>query len=161
MGAWKQEKIGAEYCGDGAAGSHHGDLRRRIGHRMGERSQNPTQDVEDDVFGVPHRIFDVIAEDPEIEHVAQQMHPAAVEKHAGEQREGGRNGNGRVFRERGMAEHNGRDGTIVKDKRLAWFLGQALLIEKDRHAEGNEDDRDEGESFGWIVVVKGDHDGRS
>ena len=34
-----------------------------------------------------HRVFDVVAEDPEEEHVAGDVQPAAMQKHAGDQGE--------------------------------------------------------------------------
>jgi hypothetical protein len=33
---------------------------------------------------MPKSIFDVIAEDPEVEHIAAQVHPAAMHEHGSE-----------------------------------------------------------------------------
>ncbi len=35
---------------------------------------------------MPHTVFDVVAEDPEVQHVPAEMHPSAVQEHRRQQR---------------------------------------------------------------------------
>ena len=45
----------------------------------------PAEEVEEDVADVAHRIFDIVAEDPEGEQVAEKVQEVRVEEHIGEQ----------------------------------------------------------------------------
>ena len=126
---------------------------------MAECGQDAAEDVEDNVLCMPHHVFDVISEDPKIEHVAQKMHPASMQKHTGYQRQCSRDSYDGVIRERGVAEDDGRDRAILKRKNLTRFPRQTFLVEKNRHADGNEDNRDERGPFGGIIIVERDHAG--
>ena len=56
---------------------------------LSDRSDDPTEDVKDEVGAAPEAIFDVIAEDPEIDHVSDHVQPAAMHEHVGDEgREG-------------------------------------------------------------------------
>ena len=44
------------------------------------------QQIKDHEAAMAHRILDVIAEDPQEPHIAEQMHPATVQEHVGEHR---------------------------------------------------------------------------
>lgn len=52
---------------------------------MGQVGQQAAQQVEEQETSVTHRIFDVVPEDPEKPHVADQMDSASVEEHGGHQ----------------------------------------------------------------------------
>ena len=47
-------------------------------------AQTPPEQIKGEVAPVPHRVLDVVAEDPEKEHVPEQVAPARVHEHAGE-----------------------------------------------------------------------------
>ena len=52
---------------------------------MAEDRENSAGHVEQDEPDVSHHVFDVVAEDPQVQHVADQVHPATVEEHARDQ----------------------------------------------------------------------------
>ena len=54
---------------------------------MSHRSDEASEQVEHDESAMAHGVLDVIAEDPQVEHVADQMHEAPVKKHAREDAE--------------------------------------------------------------------------
>jgi len=87
---WKEQDIGAKHAGNRAAGAHHRDRGRGIRDCVTQRRQDAASEVKDHKARMPHHILDVVAEDPEIEHVADQMHPASVHEHASQERDVGR-----------------------------------------------------------------------
>ena len=44
----------------------------------------PGEQIEDQEFCVAEPILDIVAEDPQEQHVAEEMHPAAMHEHGGE-----------------------------------------------------------------------------
>ena len=45
------------------------------------RGGDPAQQVKNQVFAVAQDVFDIVPEDPQKPHVAQHVHPTAVEEH--------------------------------------------------------------------------------
>ena len=64
------------------------DRRGRVDGDLGEARERAAEQVEAEEPEPPEAILDVVAEDPQVEHVAQQVHPAAVQELAGDQRRG-------------------------------------------------------------------------
>ena len=60
----------------------HERIERHVG--LKRRRREAADQVEDEVAAVPHPVLDVVAEDPEEEHVADDVGPAGVHKHRGE-----------------------------------------------------------------------------
>jgi hypothetical protein len=54
---------------------------------VGQRSNHAAKQVEDQILHVAQTILDVVAEDPEEEHVAGDVREAAVHEHRREERE--------------------------------------------------------------------------
>ena len=83
----QQHEIAAEHGRDGAARADVRDRRLDVarehqgdeGLRRGRRKA--AEEVEDEVAEPAERVLDVVAEDPEEEHVAEQVRPAAVHEH--------------------------------------------------------------------------------
>ena len=71
---------------DGSRSSHGWDGTPRIGCDVSERSRNTTEQVEDYESDMPHRVLDVVPEDPQEPHVSDQVHPTAVHEHRGNDR---------------------------------------------------------------------------
>ena len=59
----------------------------RIDAPMGSAGDQPAQQVKKQVTEGAEPVLDVVAEEPEEPHVAQQVHPTAVHEHAGQQGE--------------------------------------------------------------------------
>ena len=49
--------------------------------------EDPAHQIEHDEAHMAHGVLDIVAEHPEEQHVAEQMDPAAVQEHVGDQRE--------------------------------------------------------------------------
>ena len=62
---------------------------------MRERRGEPAYEVEEREPGRAHHLLQVVAENPQVEHVAAEMHPAAVQEHRGQKRGPERQGDGR------------------------------------------------------------------
>ena len=87
---WIEDEVGAHDGGDRPAGAEVGDLRRcrapeqqrhqRLGHH---RRRSPPR-VEAEIAKPAVRVLDVLPEDREEEHVAEDMVPAPVEEHRGD-----------------------------------------------------------------------------
>ena len=103
-----------------------------------------------------HDVFDVVAEDPEVQHVADQVHPTAVQKHAGQHRRERRHCRD-LGRERGVAEDDGGDGAILIHKGFAGSRGQRTLVEEHEATGGDEGDGDDRCVFGRVIVSEGQH----
>src|SRR6267143_6616616 len=56
---------------------------------MQQARPDSTGQVEEEIGNVPEKILDIIAEDPEEEHVPGEVQEAGVQKHAGKQRHKG------------------------------------------------------------------------
>ena len=123
--------------------------------RSAQGGQNSACEVERDVLCMPHHVFDVVPEDPKVQHIPDEMHPAAVEEYARDQC--GVGGNGYVhLREVVLPEHEGRDCSVLKDEHVSCAEGKACLVEKDKDAGRDTSDRDHRRSLGWVVVVQRD-----
>ena len=70
--------------GDRAGRAHHGEEGHRVHGRLRRRRAHPSEQVEPEVSSVPHRVFDVVAEDPEKEHVPEDVRQVGVHEHARE-----------------------------------------------------------------------------
>jgi len=103
-----------------------------------------------------HDVFDVVPEDPEIQHIADQMHPATVEKHAGEN-SGVRRNRDDLRGERRLTEHDGGNGAEPVDEGFAGGRTQGALVEKDEGAGDDERDGDDRRSLGRVIVTERQH----
>jgi hypothetical protein len=50
---------------------------------MGQTCNCAAQKIEEEIAEVAHVILHVVAEDPQVEHVAQDVEPSAMQKHGG------------------------------------------------------------------------------
>ena len=76
-----QEKVGSEDTGDGATGTDAGDFNPVVDAGVDEPGAKTGQQVEHQKAAVSQPVFDVVAKDPEIPHVADQMEPATMQEH--------------------------------------------------------------------------------
>ncbi len=67
---------------------------------MREPAGDAAQEIEGEETQVPHRVLDIVAEHPEEQHVSDQMQPAAVQEHVGDERH--------LFRQRAIAAREPR-----------------------------------------------------
>ena len=79
-----QQDVRAHHAADRTRGADHRDDGVGIECRLQRRGGDAAEQVEDDEAHMPHRVLDVVAEEPEEPHVADQVHPAAVQEHRGQ-----------------------------------------------------------------------------
>jgi len=78
------DQEGAHHSGDGSAGAEARDTRERIADDLTHHRDRPSKEVEEDEAASAHGVFDLAAECPEVDHVADDVHPAGVHEHRGE-----------------------------------------------------------------------------
>ena len=93
---------------------------------------------------MPHAVLDVVAEDPEIEHVADEMHPAAVQEHRGEDRRGRRHERTSGGSWSKPKQHRGHEPEGIAEQHLATRTMQDLPQE---HDDTHADEREVDEGF--------------
>ena len=146
----EEEKVGAEDAGDRAGGpevGHRGGGLEADLHGEGRRA---ARDVEQKVPAVTEGVLHVVPEDVEVEHVPQQVHPPAVEKHRRYGREQLPDGKGPA------AEEPGGNHRVPLEKRWE-ILPQGNLVEKKTEVGGDQQVGDDGEAVGRDRVADGNH----
>ena len=103
-----QQQVGAQHPGDGAAGAYHRDLRGGILQHLSERRHHAAEQIERDEAPMPHGVFHIVAENPQIEHVARQMHEPAVQEH-GSEKGHARRDDGQFRRQGRLTQQNRRN----------------------------------------------------
>ena len=124
---------------------------------MAQRCENATRHIKHHKARVSHHILDVVTEDPQVEHIADEVHPAAVHEHAGQQGAVGGDPDGDRWGEIRLAEEQRRNRAILEDEGLSMPWWEARLVKKYQDANNDECDRDDGSEFGGIVVLERDH----
>ncbi len=81
VGARKAQEVSAEDAGNSAAGAKHGDGRKRLGDEMAEKGRKSAEKIKEQKAEMAAQGFDVVAENPQVEHVAGQMKNAPMQKH--------------------------------------------------------------------------------
>jgi hypothetical protein len=154
-----EEEVRAEHCGDRPARPEVGDLgflRAAPAERddgLRRRRGEAAEDVEEDEADASERVFDVVPEDPEEEHVAEQVAPAGVQEQRGEDRRRP------VLSDLGAAVLDLARvvGEIVDRRREAGISACVLVEDEGEHVRGDEPDRDDREMPSGDVVPEGDH----
>src|SRR5205823_13214612 len=89
-GAGKEHEVCAEDAGDRPACTDVGNARVQERpeperhERLQRRRGQPAREVPDEETSAAERVLDVVAEDPEEQHVPEDVEPAAVHEHARE-----------------------------------------------------------------------------
>src|SRR6266852_3082796 len=84
-----EQHIGAHHSGYGSAGPNCGDAGVEVKNDVKQTRSNPADKIKEEIREVPEEVLDVVAEDPEKKHVATEVKPVGVEKHARYQRQEG------------------------------------------------------------------------
>lgn len=74
-------QVGSHHPGYCAAGADHGDARLGGAEGLGNGSGQAAGKIKDDEPELAENILDIVAKDPEKEHVRADVEPVAVEKH--------------------------------------------------------------------------------
>ena len=134
----KLDEVGAHDAGDGAARAHGRNARVRVGEHLREAGRRAANQIEDQIFRRAENIFDVIAEDPEEPHVAQDMHPPAMQEHGCQQGE-----------EAEVVRHQ----AIGSDKSIAIKRFERDLKEEDQHIDHDQQDRDDWSGIARLCIA--------
>ena len=70
-----------------SAGTEAWDAREWIAEDLAHHGDDTADQIEEDESAGAHRVFDLATEGPEIDHVADDVHPAGVHEHRGEDRD--------------------------------------------------------------------------
>jgi len=71
----------AHYSSDCSARSKARDARERITEDLAHHCDYPAGEIEEDKPAGSHGVFDLAAEGPQINHVADDVHPAGMHEH--------------------------------------------------------------------------------
>jgi hypothetical protein len=85
--AREQQQVTAEHAGHRAGRPDRRDRRVRINEDLTRVGGQAAQDVEHDELDRSHGVLDVVAEDPQEQHVAPEVQQASVHEHRREQRQ--------------------------------------------------------------------------
>ena len=123
------DEEGSHDGGDGAAGAEGGDIGTGRGGYLGEHRDQASEEIEDGEAEGVHGVFHGGTEGPEEDHVTEDMGPASMEKHGGDQGD-----------EAVAGADVGGDGGPLVDEGVA-----ALEFEKeDDYVEHDDDDGGDG-----------------
>src|ERR1051326_4955717 len=76
-----QNEVGAHHAGDGAARADAGNVRAQVQGDVRDRSREAADEVKDQVREAADVVFNVVAENPQEPHVADDVQPSAMQKH--------------------------------------------------------------------------------
>src|SRR5262249_17798352 len=82
-----QMRVGAEDAGDGSGRADRGHLGARSKRDLRAGRDKAAEKVKAEITAAAHAVFDVVAEDPEEPHVADDVRPARVHEHRAEDAE--------------------------------------------------------------------------
>ena len=124
---------------------------------LGQGRGNATKHIENRETDMPHGVLDIVPEDPEIEHVADEVHPAAVKEHGGDHREFRRHGAG-LGDHYPAAEKRRRNEAEGEDGAFRFRREKGLLPQEYEAAGDDQADRYDRLERRRIVVVKRYHE---
>ena len=79
-----QQHVRPHHTTYGTRCADHGNGARGLEQYLKSSRGQAAQYIEEDVADAAHRVLDIVSEDPEEPHVADEVEPAAVEEHRGE-----------------------------------------------------------------------------
>lgn len=131
----KKNNIGAHDSGDCAASTQGGQGGMKVEKDMAEAGAYAADQVKEKIGKMAEVVLDVIAEDPEKQHVSGDMSPATVQEHAGQDGEEGQ-------LKAVVAAQKGRNvggyGGISQDEGVGLAVRERERVEKDDHVHQDE-----------------------
>ncbi len=134
--AGEQEKAGAHDAGNGAAGTDGGKGGHGVELQVNHAGGDAARQIENREAQRAHAVFDVVPEDPQRPHIADDVRPSAVQKHAGEEGPVVIGGEAEHFRPCGMSVAGRHDAEQVED----------LVERRLRHREFQQEDETVGQN---------------
>src|SRR6266550_3368002 len=140
------EDVRRQDARDGAASAEHGQGRRRVDEDLQQAAGDAGGEIDDHELDLAQAILDVVAEDPEEQHVAAHVQQVGVQEHRGDQcaempAGGDLGGDDGVL----------RDGVLIHDRVLR-------QVEIDREIDQDEAPGQERRPAGRVVVPERNHE---
>ena len=129
--ARKRDEKRAHDGGDGSAGTKGGDVGEGIAENLREHGNHAACEIEDGEADGAHGVFDFATEGPQVNHVADDVHPAAMHEHRGEQRD----------ETMAVDNANGHDRPSPNEG-----VAVSQFLKENPHVENNDEGGDDGES---------------
>src|SRR6266851_10404716 len=82
-----EQHIGAHHSGNCTTCPNRRNVGVKVKEDVKQTGADPADQIEEEIREVAEEILDVVPEDPEKKHVATEVKPVGVEKHAGYQRQ--------------------------------------------------------------------------
>jgi hypothetical protein len=121
---------------------------------MEARCGHAAEEIEEKIAEVAQTVLDIVTEDPQAPHIAEEMDPAPVKEHVGEERD-------RALRQHKMAgttaEDVGGDQAVVREEEGFLPLAVDQKIDEDRDVKADESGVNERNPLRWYVVLEGNH----
>lgn len=117
--AGEAQGVRAQNAANSAARPDHRHLRERFQNKMPKKCGKTTDQIKNQKTAVTANAFNIVAEYPQIQHIAEQVHNTAVQKH----------GSKNTFEILPMNNHI-RDGAKVVQKGEVFIPRHKGLIEK-------------------------------
>jgi hypothetical protein len=129
----------------------------RVDRDLGERRGDPAGQEEQEEPEPPEPVLDVVPEDPQVEHVAADVEPSAVEEQVGDE---GEHGNAqdpaapkrikKADRDHPEGAQEGVEGVVAAGRLFCQFEAE------DGEADPNDRERHHGPASGRVRVPEGD-----
>ena len=82
-----EDNVRTQHAGNRSARAQRRDMRIQVERDVHQARSHSANEVKEQIAQVAKGRFDVVAEDPQEQHIAQDVSNARVEKHAGQQRQ--------------------------------------------------------------------------
>jgi hypothetical protein len=149
----KKKQVSPQDPGHCPAGANHGNGRAGVGKHLGETGSETADQVEAEETEMAQRILDVVPEDPEVEHVSEEVEEPAMEEH------GRKNGEGQRHRREFVEDLSShdliRDRAPFKNEVLTFDDIQRNLMKKNQAIGQDEPDGNQGEGRSRVIVLEG------
>src|SRR5574341_303431 len=149
--AREHHQVSAQYARDGARSAEGWDLAGGVQKGMRGCGSKTAEDVEEQIQDVTKSVFYIVTKDPQVEHIADQMHPTRMHKHGAHQIQEVISADAIGIEQVGWHEYISQQSTA---KGLLSLCHQWKLVEhKDQHIYCDQQDRHNRKATTHRVVI--------
>jgi len=142
-----KQQIAPHYPCNGPRGTDHRHEGGRVCRHLCQSGGKPRQKIEGQEPDMAHLIFEIIAKDPQKQHVAQKMQPSGMQKHGGHD-----GGPALPLRQRG-----GHQTPDLEEAVNLITLQRCPIAKKDKGVERDQPKGDIGRAARRVVVTDREH----
>jgi hypothetical protein len=152
--AREEQQIGTQNAGDSPARTNHGNFQVRVSDNLDYGSEKTTNKIEEEKTKMAKSVFNVVSENPKIQHVSEEVQETTMEEHGGKDRE-------RKGDQRNNVEHLSMgdligNGPPLKNEALTFSKIQHGLMKKNKDVDQYNPDGDQRKRRSRIIVFKGE-----